>query len=322
MRHVSMMHPARAPWVAVLAVLFVTGAFRAAPAQDRFTATASLPAASGSGPFRELAPGVEIAIPPDRHEEETFSTHDIVEILHGIPGLEWKPQFSPETQTLRQMATSTVFRRDIWCLEFTFKPVRMMWVDVPQSDGRMERKLIWYMIYHVRNLGEHLSPTKQDDKTHALSNIDRDMRFFPTFVLESHEYNKSYLDRVIPVAIQAVQQKEDPNRTLLNTVDIGSKKIPVSHGLIDRSVWGVATWEDVDPRIDSFSVSVAGLTNAYQWEDPPGAFKAGDPPTAGRQLRQKTLVLNFWRPGDQYREDKRQIRFGIPGQVDYRWVYR
>ncbi len=322
MRHVSMMQLARAPWAAVLLALFTAAALRTANAQDQFAATASLPAIGDSGPFRELAPGVEVTIPPDRHEDETFSTHDIVEILQGIPGLEWQPQFTPESQTLRQMATGTVFRRDIWCLEFTFKPVRMMWVDVPRSDGRMERKLIWYMIYHVRNTGEHLSPAKQDDQTHAVVNVDRNMRFFPTFVLESHEYKKSYLDRVIPVAIEAIQQKEDPHRKLFNTVNVGSQKIPVSHGLVDRSVWGVATWEDVDPRIDTFSVAVEGLTNAYQWEDPAGAFEAGDAPTTGRQLRQKTLVLNFWRPGDQYREDKRQIRFGIPGQVDYRWDYR
>ncbi len=322
MRYVSMMR-----WSAALVLAMLVGAAycvlaRPAQAQDRFAATASLPVGDGNGPFRQLAPGVEITIPPDRHEEETFSTHDIVEILQGIPGLEWQPQYSPESQTLRQMATGTVFRRDIWCLEFTFKPVRMMWVDVPQAGGRMERKLIWYMIYHVRNTGEHLRPTKQDDETHAIGAIDREMRFFPTFVLESHEYQKPYLDRVIPTAIQAIQQKEDPNRTLLNTVDVGSQKIPVSHGLIDRSVWGVATWEDVDPRVDTFSVSVAGLSNAYQWDDPPGAFQAGDPPTTGRQLLQKTLVLNFWRPGDEYVEDKRQIRYGIPGQVDYRWEYR
>lgn len=292
-------------------------------AQEPIAATASLPNPSGSGPFRELAPGVEITIPPARNEEETFSTHDIVEILHGIPGLEWKPQFSSESQTLRQLATGTVFRRDIWCLEFTFKPVRMMWVDVPQKDGRMERKLIWYMIYHVRNTGEHMRPEKQADETHTVGATDRDMRFFPTFFLESHEYQeKRYLDRVIPAAIQAIQQKEDPNRTLLNSVEVGSRKIPVSHGLVDRSVWGVATWEDVDPRIDTFSVAVAGLSNAYQWEDPAGAFKPGDAPTTGRVLRQKTLVLNFWRPGDQFVEDKRVIQYGIPGQVDYRWEYR
>jgi hypothetical protein len=274
-----------------------------------------------NGQFRALAPGVEVTIAPDVQEAETFSTHDIVEILQGIPGLEWKPKLSPESRTLRQMATSTVFRREIWCLEFTFKPVRMMWVDVPQRNGRMERKLIWYMVYHVKNTGGNLAPTPQDDGSHVIKRQGRDVRFFPTFVLESHEYGKSYLDRVIPVAARAIQQKEDPRRPLLNSVDVGSKLISVSPDLVDRSVWGVATWEDVDPRIDTFSVYVQGLTNAYQWEDSK-EFKPGDPPTAGRQLAQKTLMLNFWRPGDQFVEDQRVIRYGIPGQVDYRWVYR
>ncbi len=292
----------------------------AALAQDR-VANARLPA-TGAGPFRVLAPGVEVTIAPDRHEDETFSTHDMVEILRGIPGLDWQPKLSPETQTLRDMATATVFRRDVWCLELTFKPVRMLWVDVPQPSGKMQRKLIWYLIYHVKNTGNHLRPASQADGTFGVEPVDRDVRFFPTFVLESHEYQKAYLDRIIPLAIRAIQQKEDPNRTLLSSVEVGSKKIPVSHGLVDRSVWGVATWEDVDPRIDFFSIFVGGLTNAYQWVDPPDGFAAGDPPTKGRQFRQKELLLNFWRPGDRFVEDRRQIRFGIPGQVDYRWVYR
>ncbi len=92
-------------------------------------------------------------------------------------------------------------------------------------------------------------------------------------MLESHEYKKAYLDRLIPVAIEAIQQKEDPNRKLLSSVEIGSKLIPLSTELVDKSVWGVATWEDVDPRIDYFSVYVEGLTNAYQWIDPPGAYQ-------------------------------------------------
>ncbi|MGD9721901.1 MAG: hypothetical protein AB7O59_10695 [Pirellulales bacterium] len=284
--------------------------------------TAALPATGGRGPYRVLAPGVEITIAPDRHEEETVSTHDIVEILKGIPGLDEKPKLSPSTQSLREMATATEFRRDIWCLEFTFKPVRMIWVDVPQPSGAMERKLIWYMIYHVRNTGGHLSPVRQADGTHVIQHSERDVRFFPTFVLESHEYRKSYLDRVIPVAIAAIEQREDPNRKLLNSVEVGARKIPVSHGLVDRSVWGVVTWEDVDPRVDYFSVAVAGLSNAYQWIDPADGYQAGDPPTTGRQLLAKTLVLNFWRPGDRLAEDRRQVIYGIPGQVDYLWVYR
>ena len=285
-------------------------------------ASKALPAAETTGPYRALAPGVEITIPADRQEAETVSTKDVMEILHGVPGLEWTPKFAPETRTLVQMATDTEFRREIWCLELTFKPVRMIWVDVPQASGKMQRKLIWYLVYHVKNTGGNLKPVKKDDGTVVIEPVNREIRFFPTFVLEAHEYNKAYLDRVIPVAIPVIQEKEDPNRKLLDSVEVSSKLLPVSTDLVDKSVWGVATWEDIDPRVDYFSVYAAGLTNAYKWIDKPREFKPGDPPTKGRQLLQKNLMLNFWRPGDRYREDERIIRYGIPGKVDYSWVYR
>lgn len=302
--------------LALLALAAPTGA------AERQLAKAPPSAAGRIGPFRALAPGVEVTIPPDRQEEETVSTHSVIEILQGVPGLDWQPKLSPDTQTLREMATNTVFRRDVWCLEFTFKPVRMLWVDVPQRNGRMERKLIWYMIYHVTNTGGHLSPVPQNDGTYVLKTADREVRFFPQFVLEAPEYKKSYLDRIIPVAVRAIQQKEDPQRVLLNSVDVGSKRIAVSSELVDHSVWGVATWEDVDPRVDFFSVAIEGLTNAYRWIDSPDGFKAGDPPTKSTVLLQKNLVLNFWRPGDEFVEDQRVIRYGVPGKVDYSWVYR
>jgi hypothetical protein len=306
------------PVVIALAVclLSLTGAIHVQAADP-----AKLTLVKKVGPYRALAPGVEVTIAPDRQEEETFTTRDIVEILHGIPGLDWKPKLSPDTQTLREMATGTVFRREIWCLEFTFKPVRMLWVDVPQASGKMQRKLIWYMVYHVKNTGQHLKPAKRPDGTYTVTTADRDVRFFPQFVLEAPEYNKAYLDRLIPLAIPAIQQKEDPNRKLLNSVEIGGL-IPTSSDLVDHSVWGVATWEDIDPRVDFFSIYVQGLSNAYQWVDPPEAFKQGDPPGKGRVLAQKTLLLNFWRPGDEFVEDQRVIRYGIPGKVDYSWIYR
>jgi hypothetical protein len=193
---------------------------------------------------------------------------------------------------------------------------------VPQANGRLQRKLIWYLVYHVRNTGGHLQPVRQADGTFAMSTVNRDVRFFPILELESHEFGKTYTDRIIPVAIQAIQQKEDRNRTLLNSVEVGSKKIPLSDDLIDRSVWGVATWEDIDPRVDFFSIYIRGLTNAYQWTDEPGAYKSGDAPGTGRKFLQKALMLNFWRPGDEYVQDRNTIRFGIPDKVDYSWVYR
>ena len=121
---------------------------------------------------------------------------------------------------------------------------------------------------------------------------------------------------MIPVATAYIQRREDPNRKLLDTIQIEGDIAP------GKEVWGVATWADMDPSMDRFSIFVRGLSNAYQWIDQPGAFKPGDPPGSGRKLIPKTLQLNFWRPGDDRFEHEAEIRYGIPGDVDYRWIYR
>ena len=36
--------------------------------------------------------------------------------------------------------------------------MRMVYVDIPQPNGKMQRKLVWYMVYRVRNLGGHIKP--------------------------------------------------------------------------------------------------------------------------------------------------------------------
>ncbi len=326
------LRPSR-PCAALVVTLTLAGwcfAAPAAPAPKPAAArpgTKATPAKTTTSPaaapkFRALAPGVEITIAPDKQEEETVSTHDLVEIVKGIPNLKWTPKTQPETETLYQMATDVEFRRDIWCLEFTFKPVRMIWVDVPQPSGKMQRKLIWYLLYHVTNRGQNLHPTRTATGTYEIKPTDSEIRFLPQFILESQEYNKAYLDRLIPVAIEAIRKREDPNRKLLNSVEIATHRIPVSADHLDQPVWGVATWEDVDPRIDTFSIAIGGLTNAYRWTDRPDDFHPGDPPGKGRTLTQKMLVLNFWRPGDEFVEDQRVIRYGMPGKVDYSWVYR
>ena len=151
---------------------------------------------------------------------------------------------------------------------------------------------------------------------------------------------KEYLNRVIPSALAPVSARERISSELLNSVQMSATKIMISDGRIDRGVWGIATWEDVDPRTDHFSVYVQGLTNAYKFLDPDGAFKSGDPPGKGRQFSFKTLQLNFWRPGDSVLDHEKEVRYGIPvmrneteqqeifqiygvdKRLDYRWIYR
>ena len=345
------------------------------------------------GPIRSLAPGVETTIKPDRSSAETYSSHfpdqphnrQVVEILRGaVPGLHWQPNFYPRSETLEGdnkqtgqlegMAANAVYRRQTWYLEFTFKPLRMMWIDIPQPSGKMARKLVWYLVYRVKNTGDQLvavrategsGPTlaqwsagdeqfkkdafkSEEAYKNAFKIEKRDGRiwFLPRFVLKSEEpelHDKAYLSRVMPAAIPAIQLREDPKRRLLSTVEISSRTIPLSKGREDKSVWGVATWVDMDPRMDKFSIYVEGLTNAYRWWDVDDKVRPLDKPKIvlrddegkplrkplrhERVMRHKTLRLKFWRPGDEFYQNEREIRFGAPpgsakGTLDYEWAWR
>ena len=270
------------------------GAFgRPAGAQENPAVAANQP--SGlfgpelEGRFRRLAPGVERTIDPESVIEETFSLHDLPDILSQ------DPTFGERAFSLNR-AKSRRFEYDVWALEFTFKPVRFIEVDVPNLEtGRFDRKRIWYVVYHVKNVS------------------DQPVRFVPIFHLYSWDTEKYYPDLLIPVAERPIELREDPNRRLLNSVEISAEEIPPAVEGQDNDVWGVVAWRDIDPRTDRFSIFVQGLTNAYRWDDKPDG---------GRRIFRKTLQLNFWRPGDDIDEHEQEIRYGIPGEVDYRWVYK
>lgn len=310
------------------------------------TATTVLAVEGEALPKREkLAPGVETVIPVARAEVETGEQHDIVEIKAAKTG--WDPkEATPKSQTLDERSTNTFFRRGVYHFQFAFKPLRMIRVDVPQANGKMKKKLVWYMVYRVTNFGQHMTPEQLPDEEWAKGGYEIERtddaskmlagvgphRFIPTFTLRSYETQKEYRDQLVPVAKAAIFRKEQPPVDIehfYNTVEISKNPIPVSTDTEDKSVWGVVTWIDLDSRIDYFSIFVKGLTNAYKWTDPPGAYQAGDPPGTGREFTYKTLKLNFSRHGDEFDQREEEIRLGIdaaaagPGpQVDYEWVYR
>jgi hypothetical protein len=293
----------------------------------------------GAQQTRKLAPGVLTVI---ASEPLTDETHQAPIPLPGVTNLKWTPNFTSKVDTLAAKSSHVVLRHNIWTLEFAFKPLRMVYVDIPQPNGKMHQKLIWYIVYRVRNLGGHLTPVLAADKTYQPGIADNVLnvgaetpsgliRFFPHFVLESRELDLSYLDRVIPVAIPVIQQREMRGGKLYSTVEITKQSIPVTPPDADGGVWGVVTWEDIDPRMDYFSIFAGGLTNAYRF--------AGDPPNPSAQLH-KILQLNFWRPGDAIDEHEGEIRYGIPSvqdpkeqaeicakynlarRLDYLWIYR
>lgn len=302
----------------ILAVVWIS---TATAQQPRSRARTSPPAG-----FRKLAPGVETTVPRPLDPHDTVTVHNIVELLAPgvVPDLDWTPTFSAPTKTLKSLAADRSFYRTTWYLQFTFKPLRLIQVDLPGPNGRLQRKVVWYMVYRVQNLGGHLKPVPKEPQADQLASAPEvqsvddigppGIIFIPKFSLEAtvEGQKQVYADRLLPLAIDAIRHREDPNRKLLDSVAMSSHPIPLSTATDDRSVWGVATWVDVDPRIDFFSIYVSGLTNAYRWTDVDGAFKAGDPPGTGRQYKYKTLQLNFWRPGDEFNLLEDEIHIGAP----------
>lgn len=320
-----------------------------------------------------MSPKVLTVIPPDLLPEET-ATGPIAtkEITANIPNLQYVPNFEEKTNTLFERSKQHVYRRTIWGYEFSFKPLRMVDVDIPQAEGRMKRKLIWYMVYRIRNLGGHLAPAATDarienakpeenpkfaqryqkvdvKKVDDLKDVFPPPAFFPSFVLRCNQFDwdsgkgeaTEYLDKVIPAALPVIEKREQIERftgkPLFDSVTISGQKIPLSTEDEDNSVWGVAMWEDVDPRADFISIAVGGLTNANKYKEF-AEPKAGEPVGKNREYLKKNLILLFWRPSDTIAQSEKEIRFGFPtdpdvearalkvfgltSPVDYYWDYR
>jgi hypothetical protein len=334
--------------------MFALAAFSAAPALSQAPAApaaaarvAAAPAAASgtaaagrsggwvtvNSPFRHLAPGVMQDVDPTRHADETSERHNVTELLYVDPNFDF--------------AKDVTFPHQVWMLEIKYKPVRMIWADIPGdarsmhssttrssatniplgAEGKMLRKQIWYIVYQVTNPGKAYQPVEKDDelnkldvsgKLYKLETVDKPVRFTPVFTLETHNrlvkekpgFSKAAVEQYIPVVLPAIRDREDRNREFLTSQEMSQHEIRVG-----ETVWGVATWQDVDPNNVWFSVYVEGLTNAYKWNDDPAkyaAFRAGASKAPFREISTKVLKLNFWRAGDEFTVRETQVRTGVP----------
>ena len=293
----------------------------------------------------QFAPGVVTVIPAAIQPEETFDGPlELQPFLTNYPQIAFgdssghpdgKPHFDPRSRTLVERAKAVIHRRTIFCFEFSFKPLRQIYIDIPRPDGRMQRKLVWYMVYRIRYRGGDFRPAVDKvagaDIYQRMESVRVDQRkFFPMFVLRDQVSGRQYLDRILPTARAKIKVREQISTALYNSVEISRVNIPFSNDNAAPGVWGVATWVDVDPNLDFVSVEVFGLTDAFK--------KVGDGKSA--DYKPKALQLNFYRPGDTVRQTEDLIRFGVPAfdnaqeqkyildqygleeRLDYRWLFR
>ncbi|MFM9059553.1 MAG: hypothetical protein ACKOSQ_10595 [Planctomycetaceae bacterium] len=279
--------------------------------------------------FRPLAPGVLTVIPAPAappgvaaSATDTVSRDDLLDITVGRAGMAWKPLQSPPHTTFVERGRDREYARDVWNLEFAFKAPRMIDVDVPTAGMKMQRKRIWYLVYRVRNAGGRRPKIDADDAARRTTvAFETPIRFVPHFVLESLEpldegeglaAYRAYLDRVIPAALGPIRKREAGGGEILDSAAMVAKAIGPG-----EERWGVATWEDIDPRVDHFSIYVRGLTNALEWRRRPGAaIRAADPPGIAMEEALRTLRLDFWRPGDDRDEVEEEMSVGFAGMFE------
>lgn len=249
---------------------------------------------------RALADGVLTIVPPNIEVNEGVV---YPRPFAGLKSPSYTPKHLADSQTLSGRTTGVMRYRDTWQLEFAFKELRYLDVKLPLPDGNTQAAGVWYMIYRVRNLDQHLSFQAKEggaelgpNAATPLASLDPSTlpgRFFPAFQLEGwvEELNgdyvqRAYRDRVLPAAIPQIAAVEKMTGMLRDNVEMAREDF----SKVDSSaeVWGVATWLDIDPRINFVAVSVQGLSNAFQ----------GGSADESTKNAVKTLQINFWRPGD------------------------
>jgi hypothetical protein len=295
---------------------------------------------------RKLADKVLTVIPPDQNAEDTALGSFDLDFVSKHPELNWaapdfpnnQPNFASPAETLMVQSKNVTFRHSVWGLEFAFKPMRMIEVDIPNSTGVMQKKTVWYLLYRVRYTGNDLQPVIKDPSDSEAvpgepKRVQYDsVRFIPRFTLLSKERRLAMDAQILLPAVQAIAARERVSGGgLVDHIEIARKELPVSKGGEDGAVWGVATWTDVDPSLDFFAIDVRGLTNAYQIQVDSGDEK--------KYLR-RTLRIYFWRPGDALDVARDRIylgqpayddparvnyylqQYGLKERLDYQWIYR
>lgn len=182
-------------------------------------------------------------------------------------------------------------RKGIWVLDFAFKPVRLRSVDIPGKG----RKQVHYLFYRVIN------------------NTGKDRMFVPQFTIVTDTGQRLEDTPALPQAVATIKAREAAEKqTPLVNGPNAMGVIPASGKKegIDDAVYGVAIWEGVDPKADAFHIYVRGLSDGYKLESPPGG---GEP-----VRKDKTLRIDFSRPGDERKLNEREILLLDP---PYEWIY-
>ena len=311
---------------------------------------------------RLLAPGVMKTIQPDFKFYETFTEGEIVEVTALGPEYHWaKLRFPTKEYTKDNPVTclefqfkipriievdlptkdSQIVKTPVWYIIYSVtnkkwaaeESQKLDALQVNLSSGNELEPLDANLDFGSTLLVEEFEPGP-DEFTPGRFNAkagESTIEFVPQFIFASESLlfpkTKQYVvpEQVIPLALPAIIQQEDANRTFETTVSMADRKIEPG-----ETAWGVAMWKDIDPNVKDFSIYISGLSNAYHWEIDKEKHQPGVV-GSGYSMSRKTLKLNFWAPGAADHLLSKEIQYGnrLAGRkadekppVDFEWVYR
>jgi hypothetical protein len=237
--------------------------------------------------------------------------------LAWAPGLAFaqKSLTAPKYSEVRIAAVATgeelSAQPDLWVMDVYFKPMRQVVIELTDpKTGQKQSKYVWYVVYRAVN--RPLPQIVQNNP--PVNELDPPVlppKFVPAFTLMTTdtEEPKLYDDKVLPEAMAVIARRE--RLPLRNSVTaVGTVASPAEPGAPNQQViYGVATFTDIDPEADRYTVFMTGFSN--------GVRKV--PGTEGTSsVQNKTIVTKYWRPGDQFNQREPEIRL----DGDPQWIWR
>ena len=204
---------------------------------------------------------------------------------------------------------------NLWVMEVDFKKPRMISVEITDPKTREKKQeWIWYMAYRAinRTIDRRIDATDTDPQNDYDVQPRRPL-FVPAFTLVTSKGANGAAqivsDTVIPEAEPLIRARE--KRELKNSVTVVREipKLTPVGAKAEEIIYGVAMWRGVDPETDFFTVFMGGFSNGYRVTKGPD-----DQPLTER----RTIMQEFWRPGDRF--DQKEIEIRLKGTPE--WLYR
>lgn len=202
---------------------------------------------------------------------------------------------------------------DLWMMEVQYKPVRLVWIEVPNATGEgTTREQVWYLVWRaaVRPLA---TPDEKDLlAVNELDPLPGPRQFVPQLTLVTYDDPKTEIpvqilkDEILPGALAQIRQIERNQYKDMVSVVQNVPEAQPADAEDQNWIYGVTTWRGVDAKTDFFKVIFAGFTNGYEVRK-----EVADTP----QVWRKVFTQRFYRPGDQFDPLNREFQYS--GQPEW-----